>query len=75
LANPPAGLFWLLAKSKARGNALPTCSGPVDFFGKSQFSVTDIGAFQYSTNRAADERLLDPSPIDGADYWAPIPAP
>jgi formylglycine-generating enzyme required for sulfatase activity len=73
--NPNAGLYWLASNSSLRGQANATIVSPVDFFGQPQFSVTDIGAFQYSTNAVADERVLDPSPIDGADYWAPFPPP
>jgi hypothetical protein len=63
------GLYWLAADSPARGAALASAYGAVDFFGTAQTSVADIGAFQYSTNYAADTRTLDPSPAGGADYW------
>jgi len=72
--NAPSGLYWLTAASLARFVANPAVIPPVDFFGKPESSVTDVGAFQFSSALAADTRVLDPSPTNGADYWAPPPA-
>lgn len=79
LVSTNTGLFWLTATSPARGTALTTCFGSVDFFGNAQASVADIGAFQYSPIYALDSRVLDPSTSAGADYWlntssVPLPA-
>jgi hypothetical protein len=63
------GLYWLTSGSAARGKALPAVAGPVDFFGNLQSSVSDIGAFQYSSAYASDSRILDPSPAN-PDYWS-----
>lgn len=68
--NPTAGLYWLTALSPARGMANPGVIPPLDFFRKSEFSVSDVGAVQYSPALASDTRVLDPSPTHGADYWA-----
>lgn len=75
LLSPSTGLYWLSVFAPARGKALTTVFGPVDFFGNSQSSVTDIGFNQYSTAYAADTRTLDPSPSSGADYWATLLPP
>lgn len=64
------GLYWLQADSPARGRALSTSCGPLDFWGNAQASVTDLGAFQYSQAYAADTRTLDPSANVVPDYWA-----
>jgi hypothetical protein len=63
------GLYWLKSDSLARGHALSTAYGPVDFFGNAQFLVLDIGAFQYDDTLAGDSRVLDPSPAN-PDYWS-----
>jgi hypothetical protein len=63
------GLLWLTASSPARNVAHSSPAGPVDWFGNTQSSVTDIGAVQYSAALAADVRTLDPSPAN-PDYWA-----
>ena len=70
--NTNSGLYWIKSDSPARGTALSTVCGPVDFFGVTQATVTDIGAFQYSANLTNDVRILDPSPSGGANYWASI---
>lgn len=70
--NTAKGLYWLSNASGARGRALSGVFGPVDFFGATQSSVADCGAFQYQPVYSADGRTLDPSPSGGADYWAPI---
>jgi hypothetical protein len=67
--NPGNGLCWLTANSSARGAANRNVVPPVDFFGNSQSSVTDIGAFQYKATLAGDIRVLDPSPAN-PDYWS-----
>lgn len=67
--NTNSGLYWLKSDTAARGRALSTVAAPVDFFGNVQSSVADVGAFQFSALRAADSRILDPSPASGADYW------
>ena len=67
--NTNNGLYWLRSDSMARGNALSNACGPVDFFGRAQSSVADIGAFQYSENLLGDSRVFDPSPWFGAGYW------
>jgi hypothetical protein len=64
------GRYWLVSTSPARGAALSTVYGPVDFFGNTQSSVSDIGFQQYSTTWAADVRTLDPSTSAGANYWS-----
>lgn len=66
--NPANGLYWISSTSQARGHALSSTCGPVDFFGNQQASVTDIGAFQYNAGLAGDTRVLDPSPAN-PDYW------
>lgn len=70
--NARSGLYWLTANSVARFIANPAVVPPLDFFGKSQFAVSDLGAFQFGSAMAADTRVLDPSPSSGADYWAPL---
>jgi hypothetical protein len=67
--NASAGLYWLANGSPAVGLANPTVVPPVDFFGKLQSAVVDVGAVQYSSALAADQRVLDPSTSSGADYW------
>lgn len=67
--NPNNGLYWLKSDSPARWKALAGAAGPVSFFGNSQGSVFDIGAFQYNAAYASDSRSLDPSPAN-PDYWA-----
>jgi Right handed beta helix region len=67
--NTNTGLFWIKVTSNAKGAALSTIYGAVDFFGNTQSSVADIGAFQYSSYQEADTRTLDPSGSTGADYW------
>lgn len=66
--NTNSGLYWLTAASAARGKALSTACGPMDFFGNAQSSVSDIGAFQYSALYSSDNRVLDPSPVS-PNYW------
>jgi hypothetical protein len=68
--NTNTGLYWLSTASSARAAANTAFYGLVDFFGAPQASITDVGAFQYSSARASDSRTLDPSPAGGADYWA-----
>jgi hypothetical protein len=63
------GRYWLVSGSPSRSTALSTVLGPIDFWGNSQSSITDIGAVQYSVAQADDTRTLDPSPSGGADYW------
>jgi len=70
--NTNSGLYWLNASSPARGAAFITSCGPVDFFGRAQSTVTDVGAFQYNSVYASDSRVLDPSPAL-PDYWS-LPA-
>lgn len=65
--NPERGLFWLRTESPARAAAALMVS-PVDFFGRVQNAVLDVGAFQYRANLAVDTRMLDPSPAQ-PDYW------
>src|SRR5579883_1991085 len=72
--NPASGLYWLIDGSPASFAANPALVPPVDFFGKAQTSVTAAGAFQFSSALAADTRVLDPSPTNGADYWATLSA-
>lgn len=67
--NSGHGLYWITSASAGKGHALATVYGPVDFFGNTQSSVSDIGAFQYSPAYAGDMRVLDPSSIAGANYW------
>ncbi len=62
------GLFWLTSSSPARGAANGAIVPPVDFFGKAQAAVTDVGAFQYSSSLQSDTRVLDPS--NNPDYWS-----
>lgn len=64
-----AGRYWLAAGSPARGAALAGVAGPVDWFGNAQSTVTDLGAVQYSAALALDGRVLEPTPLAGADYW------
>ena len=47
--NTNSGIYWLKGDSPARGKALASACGPVDFFGNAQTSVADIGAFQYAS--------------------------
>ena len=70
--NTGAGLYWLTASSPARGAANPVVIPPLDFFGKSESFVTDVGAFQYNNALANDTRILGPSATNGADYWAQV---
>jgi hypothetical protein len=70
--NTGAGLYWLAQGSPARGIAKPTVIPPLDFFGKTETGVTDIGAVQFADALAGDVRVLDPSPTNGADYWAKL---
>jgi hypothetical protein len=67
--NPSSGLYWLTGTSPARNKANPNVLAPVDFFGRAQSSVADIGAFQYDGAYLLDSRVLDPSPSGGPDYW------
>lgn len=67
--NTNIGLYWLKSDSPARNTALNTVYGPIDFFGNSQSSIGDIGAFKYNSIYSSDTRTLDPSPSIGADYW------
>jgi hypothetical protein len=69
--NPANGLYWLASVSAARGMAVNQ-PPPLDFFANSVPSVADVGAFQYSQAYANDSRVLDPSPANGADYWASL---
>jgi hypothetical protein len=73
--NTNSGKFWLKSDSPARGTAKTTVYGPVNFFGNAQSSVSDIGAFQYSSVYAADTRTLDPSGDTGANYWLILGTP
>jgi hypothetical protein len=66
--NAGNGLFSLRSYSPARGVANGSVIPPVDFFGKNQSSVADVGAFQYSPLYESDTRVLDPSPTN-PDYW------
>lgn len=66
--NSISGLFWLTTNSPARGMAKGTVHGAIDFFGNSQPSVADVGAFQYNAAYVTDTRILDPSPVK-PDYW------
>jgi hypothetical protein len=66
--NANHGLFWLLADSPARGMAVERVMRPVDFFGRGQERVLDVGAFQYRAYLTSDNRVLDPSPAI-PDYW------
>lgn len=70
LVNTNRGLYWLKSDSPARGIALAGAAESVNFFSQSQSSVSDIGAFQYSTLLAEDTRTLDPSGAN-SDYWSP----
>jgi hypothetical protein len=72
--NPGNGLYWLKSDSPARGHALSTVCGPVDFFGNAQSSASDIGAFQYNGVYSLDMRVLDPSPVC-PDYWLVLTQP
>lgn len=67
--NQSNGLFWLTSNSPARGMANSSVSPPIDFFGRSDSLVSDVGAFQYSATLAGDSRILDPAP-PGLDYWS-----
>jgi hypothetical protein len=66
--NLPHGLYWLSSGSPAR-NAAANLPASVDFFGRPQSSLADIGAFQYSPALTGDIRVLDPSPAN-PDYWS-----
>jgi hypothetical protein len=68
-ANIGNGLYWLVSGSPARGKALAGVYGPPDFFGNTESSVSDIGAFQYNATLTGDTRVLDPSPAN-PDYWS-----
>lgn len=64
--NTNSGLYWLTKTSPARGIASASTAPPLDFFGRNQSAMTDVGAFQYSAILETDTRVLDPSP---SDYW------
>lgn len=66
--NAANGLFWLTSTSPARGSANKTLIPPIDFFGNSQSSCNDAGAFQYNALYETDTRILEPSPAY-PDYW------
>lgn len=66
--NSAGGLFWLRTDSPARGAAAGAIVPPVDFFGREQKRVLDVGAFQYRVHLTRDSRVLDPSPAS-PDYW------
>jgi hypothetical protein len=68
LVNTNIGLFWLTANSPARGAAYSGLYPTNDFFGNTQTSSVDIGAFQYNVLYSLDRRVLDPSPVY-PDYW------
>ncbi|HZR16614.1 MAG TPA: right-handed parallel beta-helix repeat-containing protein [Verrucomicrobiae bacterium] len=67
--NAAKGLYWLTSGSPARGMAASAAHATTSFFGQTQGTVTDVGAFQYNPLLAADARTLDPLPNDGSDYW------
>ena len=71
--NPAKGLFWLTSGSSARGAAKTSICGPADFFGTTQSSVSDIGAFQYNGAYTTDSRVLGPS-VAYPDYWLSLTA-
>ena len=77
--NVANGLYWLTSGSPARNRANTSIIPPMDFLGKVQISVNDVGAFEYSAAYASDTRVLDPSPAN-PDYWVvlggiPLPNP
>jgi len=64
------GLYWLTAatgSTTARSNALSTVYGPVDFFGREQARVDDIGFVQYTNTLAGDTRNLETT--NYPDFW------
>jgi hypothetical protein len=67
--NSNNGLYWIATNSTAYHMAKSTAYGPVDFFGNTQSSVADIGAFQFQPAYTSDSRVLDPSGSN-PDYWA-----
>lgn len=67
--NTNNGLFWLASGSVAQNAALNTIFSPIDFFGNSRSSISDIGFFQYGAAYASDTRNLSTSP---ADYWVQL---
>jgi hypothetical protein len=70
--NPAAGLYWIQSSSAAKNVAIGSVFGSMDFFGNPQASVSSIGAFQYSSILSGDTRVLQPSPVYGANYWASL---
>jgi len=70
-ANTNSSQYWLTWASAARDTALRTSLIPaVDFFGRKQLAVRDIGAFQYDPRLEADTRNLGDSQ---RDYWVLYP--
>ena len=65
-----AGRYWLASASAGRNAAAPAICHPVDFWGRSQSTVADIGAFQYEASLEADSR--DHTDTQ-RDYWVREP--
>lgn len=63
------GLYWLTSDSPARGKGLASAFSSTSFFGTPTGTDSDIGVVQYSPRYSTDARVLDPSPVNGADYW------
>lgn len=66
-----AGRYWLTSASAGRNAAAPAICHPVDFWGRAQSTVADIGAFQYEASLEADSR--DHTDTQ-RDYWVREPA-
>jgi len=66
-----AGRYWLTSASAGRNAAAPTICHPVDFWGRAQSTVADIGAFQYEASLEADSR--DHTDTQ-RDYWVREPS-
>lgn len=70
-----SGLYWLKSTSPARGAATPTIKAATDFWGNTQYRVSDIGAVQYTSSLSSDSRTLYPSGSNGADFWSQLAPP
>lgn len=66
-----AGRYWLTSASAGRNAAAPAICHLVDFWGRAQSTVADIGAFQYEASLEADSR--DHTDTQ-RDYWVREPA-
>lgn len=65
------GRYWLTSASAGRNAAATAICNAKDFFGRSQSTVNDIGAFQYEASLDADSRNLTDTQ---RDYWVREPS-